>query len=267
MVEERHCHRRPQEDSEPADMDVLELTLSLSAFHVEEELKKHQKEKEDHLRRFQGEVKHRVNQHARMRKKQQMLKCYDANSLCRRSSPVCVNDDLEDCFLERPRDILAEQQDQILVASRAGKENKFHCSEGRGKVYDRILKEPSPTGPDPAFSTDFQSALVLRPGAELEKKKKQRENQYLMYRRLFMSIERDQVKEMRRQKENEKRIAKIKKGKELLSRAEEKRIHNLTILEESYSGERECEVLGELTLEDQQWKVTDEKKPKSKRVR
>ncbi|XP_069470664.1 coiled-coil domain-containing protein 15 isoform X3 [Ambystoma mexicanum] len=199
----------------------------LSAFHVEEELKKHQKEKEDHLRRFQGEVKHRVNQHARMRKKQQMLKCYDANSLCRRSSPVCVNDDLEDCFLERPRDILAEQQDQILVASRAGKENKFHCSEGRGK----------------------------------------RENQYLMYRRLFMSIERDQVKEMRRQKENEKRIAKIKKGKELLSRAEEKRIHNLTILEESYSGERECEVLGELTLEDQQWKVTDEKKPKSKRVR
>ncbi|XP_041425131.1 coiled-coil domain-containing protein 15-like [Xenopus laevis] len=78
----------------------------------------------------------------------------------------------------------------------------------------RLLKETYPTGPSPAFSTDFHAALVLRPGVDEEENRKQWQNQYLMYRRLFMDIEREQVKEIKRQKKNEKKIKKIKGERE-----------------------------------------------------
>lgn len=75
--------------------------LQASAFQVEEELKEHQREKAASLRRFQGEVKQRVNQQVRMRRKQQLQKSCEAVSRspslpcqesCRRnSSETSVN--------------------------------------------------------------------------------------------------------------------------------------------------------------------------------
>lgn len=52
-----------------------------SAFRVEEELKEQQREKAASLRRFQGEVKQRVNQQVRMRRKQQLQKSCEAVSI------------------------------------------------------------------------------------------------------------------------------------------------------------------------------------------
>ncbi|XP_078055298.1 coiled-coil domain-containing protein 15 isoform X2 [Mustelus asterias] len=93
---------------------------------------------------------------------------------------------------------------------------------------NRLNREPYPTGSSIAFNTDYKAALILRPGVDQEESKKQRGNQYLMYRRLFMDIEREQVKEHQRQREHEKRIAKIKEEKEKLREAEEKRMLKLT---------------------------------------
>ncbi|KAM9299280.1 coiled-coil domain-containing protein 15 [Gastrophryne carolinensis] len=84
---------------------------------------------------------------------------------------------------------------------------------GKHTCY-RLMKAPYPAGPAPTFNTDYCAALVLRPGADQEDDRKQRQNQYLMYRRLFMDIEREQVKETRRQKEHSRKISKIKRERE-----------------------------------------------------
>ncbi|CAJ0967069.1 unnamed protein product [Ranitomeya imitator] len=51
-----------------------------------------------------------------------------------------------------------------------------------------------------------------------------RQSQYLMYRRLFMDIEREQVKETRRQKEHERKISKMKHDREVERLMEEQRL-------------------------------------------
>ncbi|XP_062894864.1 coiled-coil domain-containing protein 15 isoform X2 [Mobula hypostoma] len=62
--------------------------------------------------------------------------------------------------------------------------------------------------------------VTLEPELQHEK----RGSQYMMYRRLFMDIEREQVKEQQRQQQHLKRIAKIKEEKEKLRKAQEKRM-------------------------------------------
>jgi coiled-coil domain-containing protein 15 len=47
---------------------------------IEEELKEQQRKKQEALKHFQKQVKYRVNQQIRLRKKQQLLKSYEAVS-------------------------------------------------------------------------------------------------------------------------------------------------------------------------------------------
>ncbi|KYO35815.1 coiled-coil domain-containing protein 15 [Alligator mississippiensis] len=61
-----------------AEVEQPQGLAFVSAFQVEEELKEQQKEKEESLRRFQEEVKQRVNQQARRRRKHQLQKSYEA---------------------------------------------------------------------------------------------------------------------------------------------------------------------------------------------
>uniref|UniRef100_A0A8D1MZE1 Coiled-coil domain containing 15 n=1 Tax=Sus scrofa TaxID=9823 RepID=A0A8D1MZE1_PIG len=77
-----------------------------------------------------------------------------------------------------------------------------------------------------------------------------RQKQYLRYRRLFMDIEREQVKEQQRQNEHRKKIEKIKKKKEQQRYAEEQRILRMNFHEEPYSGEKMSEMLAQLQLEE-----------------
>ncbi|MEE6484539.1 hypothetical protein FKM82_013903 [Ascaphus truei] len=327
----------------------------VSAHHIEEELIQYQKDKQERLRRFQGEVKRRVNQHVKMRKKQQLQKSYDAmvregvvvkqssdagmhltpkrntciyrntevaigsprsrmvsarkihenveeyqeekeegdengnklfkehatmlrktmtqvrhrlaglktvekeeltlpggiwkvsptrdNPVSRRTPPVHRSaDDSKELFLaghhDLPVELLLEKSDGDLLGKAAAL-----CSVNQYKsAFNRVVKELYSTGPVPAFNTDYRAALVIRPGVDEEENKKQRQNQYLMYRRLFMDIERGQVKEMRRQKEHEKKISKIKGEKESQRQMEEQRLREVTRQEKLYSCEREPEM-------------------------
>ncbi|XP_071806146.1 uncharacterized protein [Asterias amurensis] len=59
-----------------------------------------------------------------------------------------------------------------------------------------------------------RSVPDLRPGVHLEENKRRTGNQYSMYRRLFMDIEREQVRENIRKKDHQKNIQRLKEVKE-----------------------------------------------------
>ncbi|KAK2492421.1 hypothetical protein MC885_002570, partial [Smutsia gigantea] len=70
-------------------------------------------------------------------------------------------------------------------------------TSSRRQVYDEYQS---------GLNTEFQTPLALQSGVDQEEKKKERQKRYLRYRRLFMDIEREQVKEQQRQKEHRKKI-------------------------------------------------------------
>ncbi|XP_044894427.1 coiled-coil domain-containing protein 15 isoform X7 [Felis catus] len=100
------------------------------------------------------------------------------------------------------------------------------------------------------LNTEFQIPLVLQSGVDQEEDKKERQKQYLRYRRLFMDIEREQVKEQQRQKEHQKKAEKIKKKKEQQRYAEEQRILRMNFHEEPCSGEKMSDKIAQLQLEE-----------------
>nr|XP_020750618.1 coiled-coil domain-containing protein 15 isoform X2 [Odocoileus virginianus texanus] len=100
------------------------------------------------------------------------------------------------------------------------------------------------------LNTEFQTPLALQSGVSQEEDKKERQKQYLRYRRLFMDIEREQVKEQQRQKEHKKKIEKIKKKKEQQRYAEEQRILRMKSHEEPCSEEKMSDILAQLQLEE-----------------
>uniref|UniRef100_A0A8C2VX29 Coiled-coil domain containing 15 n=1 Tax=Chinchilla lanigera TaxID=34839 RepID=A0A8C2VX29_CHILA len=65
---------------EPASPNSSEIPAYTSACIIEEELKEQLRRKEEALKHFQRQVKHRVNQQIRLRKKQQLQKSYEALS-------------------------------------------------------------------------------------------------------------------------------------------------------------------------------------------
>lgn len=111
----------------------------------------------------------------------------------------------------------------------------------RRQVYDEYQS---------GLNTEFQTPLALQSGVDQEEDKKERQKQYLRYRRLFMDIEREQVKEQQRQKEHRKKIEKIKKKKEQQRYAEEQRILRMSFHKEPDSGEKMSEILAQLQLEE-----------------
>ncbi|XP_063799828.1 coiled-coil domain-containing protein 15 isoform X2 [Pseudophryne corroboree] len=243
---------------EPADWGTESRAL-VSAEEVEEKLVQYQQEKQQRLIRFQGEVKRRVNQHVKQRKRQQLQKSYDAlkksmrqvrdrlaalktveieeltlpggiwkvsptrDNPISRKSPILHRPDAEDeeSLLRGHHDLPVE----LLAQDPEGQlRERVHAVPPGKPVCHRLMKEPYPTGPAPAYNTDYHAALVLRPGVDEEESRKQRQNQYLMYRRLFMDIEREQVKETRRQKEHERKISKMKREREAERQVEEQRL-------------------------------------------
>ncbi|XP_063799827.1 coiled-coil domain-containing protein 15 isoform X1 [Pseudophryne corroboree] len=140
-----------------------------------------------------------------------------------RKSPILHRPDAEDeeSLLRGHHDLPVE----LLAQDPEGQlRERVHAVPPGKPVCHRLMKEPYPTGPAPAYNTDYHAALVLRPGVDEEESRKQRQNQYLMYRRLFMDIEREQVKETRRQKEHERKISKMKREREAERQVEEQRL-------------------------------------------
>ncbi|XP_042333585.1 coiled-coil domain-containing protein 15 isoform X2 [Sceloporus undulatus] len=124
------------------------------------------------------------------------------------------------------------------------------------KVNSEILK-----GTFSASGTENWAPQILWPGREIEESKKERQSQYLRYRRLFMDIEREQVKEQQRQKECQRKMDKIKREKEQQRHIEEQRImekyhakeqgiQERLSQEDANSKGKACEKLEHLKLED-----------------
>lgn len=65
---------------EPASPHSSEIPAYTSAYMIEEELKEQLRRKQEALKHFQRQVKHRVNQQIRLRKKQQLQKSFKAVS-------------------------------------------------------------------------------------------------------------------------------------------------------------------------------------------
>ncbi|KAM6173447.1 coiled-coil domain-containing protein 15 [Erethizon dorsatum] len=99
------------------------------------------------------------------------------------------------------------------------------------------------------LSAKFQASLAIHSGIDQEEEKKERQKQYLRHRRLFMDIEREQVKGQKRQKEEQKKkIEKIKKKQQRY--VEEQRIVRLSSRGAPYSEQEMSDSLGQLQLEE-----------------
>ncbi|XP_034292884.1 coiled-coil domain-containing protein 15 isoform X3 [Pantherophis guttatus] len=123
------------------------------------------------------------------------------------------------------------------------------------EVNSDTLKDNNPA------NTETRAVHIFWPGIEEEQSKKQHQSQYLRYRRLFMDIEREQVKEQQRQKEWQRKMDKIRKEKEYQRRAEEQRIQEAQRAKEKRTQEmasqknanprgKACEKLQQLKLEE-----------------
>ncbi|XP_015281129.1 PREDICTED: coiled-coil domain-containing protein 15 [Gekko japonicus] len=145
-------------------------------------------------------------------------------------------------------DLPAELQEQEIQKREEGSKGCY-CTIQLGKISSDIMRG-SCSAATSAVGAETQATLVLWPGIEKEESKKERQNQYLRYRRLFMDIEREQVKEQQRQKEWQKKMDKIKKEKEHQRLAEEQRMQEATSHEVPNSSEKACEKLEQLKIED-----------------
>ncbi|KAF7646739.1 hypothetical protein LDENG_00183330 [Lucifuga dentata] len=95
---------------------------------------------------------------------------------------------------------------------------------------------------------------VLWPLTDQEQQKRQRQSQFLLHRRQFMNIEREQVKENRRDRKHLKRSARIKEEKEQIRQEEERKLERLRELAEARQKmeERELLILERLRLEEEE---------------
>ncbi|XP_061596560.1 coiled-coil domain-containing protein 15 [Cololabis saira] len=95
---------------------------------------------------------------------------------------------------------------------------------------------------------------VLWPLTEEDELRKQRQSQFLMHRRLFMNMERQQVKENKQHRKHLKRTARIKAEKEQLRMKEERRLERAQQIDEARKKleKRELLILERLKLEEEE---------------
>ncbi|KAF5899840.1 coiled-coil domain-containing protein 15, partial [Clarias magur] len=115
-------------------------------------------------------------------------------------------------------------------------------------VYEKELKESQ------LKSVDYTNQVLWPRENQEEQQKRQRRSQVLMYRRLYMDIEREQVKEHQRQKKYLRRINRIKAEKEQQRYEEERRMELARQQDERRSelAERERLILERLRLEEEE---------------
>ncbi|KAF6080714.1 coiled-coil domain containing 15 [Phyllostomus discolor] len=142
---------------------------------------------------------------------------------------------------QQPTGGAAERRDDLFLDGHQHLPPKHlrEASSGR-QVYDKYQSR--------RLNPKLQMPLALQLGVDQEEDRKERQKQYLRYRRLFMDIEREQVKEQQRQKEHRRKIEKIKKKKEQERYAEEQRILRMNLPEEPSSEEKMSEMLAQLEL-------------------
>ncbi|XP_048824276.1 coiled-coil domain-containing protein 15 isoform X2 [Lagopus muta] len=332
-----------------------------SAFQVEEELKEQQRRKAMRLRHFQGEVKRRVNQQLKMRRKQQLQRSCEAtekeinlavqclgsvlqqtpqkNTCVFRSrplpaicspaalaqqeehgvpsepfqqqaaqlsramrqvrrrlascrtvpkgmeapelpggtwthgqrqdesvlcAPVSTEYENEELILAGHHDLPAELKDQMTAPHQAEQDDDFYIKVEFRKFSDGSAKDLSSPESLQRTTLGCRAPLVLWAGIDQEESKKQRRIEYLRCRRLFMSAEREQVKEQQRQKERQRRIAGIKSKKESQRQVEEQRMQEVAKQQKPFLGDGVCKVLAQLELEERRLNKVKQKEERNK---
>uniref|UniRef100_A0A3P9I8Z6 Coiled-coil domain containing 15 n=1 Tax=Oryzias latipes TaxID=8090 RepID=A0A3P9I8Z6_ORYLA len=129
---------------------------------------------------------------------------------------------------------------------------QHECLLVQQKMSGHGQSDQAKSNPDPGFKPTIP--LVSWPLTEQQELKKQRQFQFLMYRRLAMSTEREQVKENRQHRKHLQRSASIKAEKEQIRLEEEKRLEEAQQLAEARHNleERELLILERLQLEEEE---------------
>ncbi|XP_039577825.1 coiled-coil domain-containing protein 15 isoform X5 [Passer montanus] len=253
-----------------------------SASRVEKELQEQQRRKAASLRRFQGEVRQRVNRQARLRRRLELQKAYEAveRESCaavQYSTPwknTCLFQSLPAPIIcapsagsgpAQPQEEHGEPfQQQAAELSRAVQQVR------RRLASRRILARQQ--DPDPCLAMEEGEELLLAghhdlPAELLEQgtaahgteqdddfyikiQFEKRQSEFLRCRRLCMALERECARQHRRQHQRQQRVARIKRQKENQRRAEEQRMQDMAEQREPSPGEAAWEALAQLQLEE-----------------
>lgn len=162
-----------------------------------------------------------------------------------------------------------EEEDEMLLGQH---DQPLHLHRHRIKTVtfqNDMVYEPDPTASCTGFTTEYRASQVLWPHENQDELKRQRQSQFLMYRRHFMDIEREQVKEHQRHRNHLKRTARIKNEKEQLRKAEEKKMERQRQQEEERKdmAEREYLILERLRLDEEEAAEKVERRERTKRIK
>ncbi|XP_038065374.1 trichohyalin-like [Patiria miniata] len=126
------------------------------------------------------------------------------------------------------------------------------CDKYANDMQMRSEVRPKPNRREKEHVKMSRTVPELHPGVLKEENKRRVGNQYSMYRRLFMDIEREQVRENIRKKEHQKNIQSLKEEKERDRRRAEADAHQRVEPRNHLTGETEEEVLQRQREEQQQ---------------
>ncbi|XP_065818827.1 coiled-coil domain-containing protein 15 [Labrus bergylta] len=166
-----------------------------------------------------------------------------------RSHVLNADQEVEDEEEEEEDDLEDEEEgDDHIITS------QHICPLVQQKVRGHVLMDSDKSQPHPGFQTSLRVPQVLWPLPDQEEQKRQRQSQFLMHRRLYMNIEREQVKENKQHRIHLKRTARIKAEKEQIRLEEERRLERARQLAEAKQRleERELLILERLRLEEEE---------------
>ncbi|RMB92075.1 hypothetical protein DUI87_31604 [Hirundo rustica rustica] len=144
-----------------------------SASRVEEELKEQQRKKAASLRRFQAEVRQRVNRQVRLRRRQELQKAYETNPAPCLAAAVPVEES-EELLLAGHHDLPAELLERGAAANGAGQDDDFYIKIEFRKVCDGSVEDSSLPGPPGRPHSEYQPPPKLWAGVDQEETRKQR---------------------------------------------------------------------------------------------
>ncbi|XP_034405386.1 coiled-coil domain-containing protein 15 [Cyclopterus lumpus] len=140
-----------------------------------------------------------------------------------------------------------EEEDDYLFTS------QHECPLVQQKVNGPMLWDSEKSQP-PAFKSIVRVPQALWPLTDQEELKRQHQSQFLMHRRLYMNIEREQVKENKRNRKHLKRTSRFKAEKEQIRLEEERKLDRVRWLAEARQKleERELLIQERLKLEEEE---------------
>ncbi|XP_029303888.1 coiled-coil domain-containing protein 15-like [Cottoperca gobio] len=213
---------------------------SALALLTEEIQAEKRKQTEESLRRFQDEVRHRVAQQAQVSKKRPQP----------RTDPVMKPDDRR--IPQQQRQVWTQHVSHERLMSAGGAAQQRGTERSSQEVSGPVTWDSDK--PDPVFQSNLRAPQALWPLTDQEELKRQRQSQFLMHRRLYMNIEREQVKENKQNRKHLKSTARIKAEKERIRVEEERKLENVRQLAEARQKleERELLILERLKLEEEE---------------